>query len=1189
MIITGTNLIVGKLDISSLERIQEHNPIEAVPFRIAIKANQSIEADDKFYTLQNIQSALKAGLITISDYDQQDVFNEEIAVAESFTTNFNLTKVNILNRADFPQEEFAKMNANMDIIDANMGGGGGTSDHAALTNLDYVSSGHTGFLPDSHLSDFNHSDITHTNRTALNNVSGINTGDQDLSNYLQNGANVSSLVNDSGYLTNETDPDFNAWLGATPPLYSESDPLSLHLDQTAPQSVINGAPQFKGIQFDTNTVATPLPYSMGLMQWNKNELTVDINLADDSVLQVGQETLYRVKNQTGSTLTDGTAVMFAGSLGNSGIFLCQPMIGNGTYPSDYFMGVVTHDILDGEDGYVTHFGKVRNINTTGADVGETWNDGDILYLSPTTAGKLTKNRPSAPNNSITVCAVIHAHNNGTLFVRPTWECKLADLQDVDGTPLATDGQILVWNNTSSVFDFDYNINDYLLESDASNIYATVTDFNNHTGDSIVHFTEASINHNNILNVGTNSHTQIDQDLTRLANTSGLNTGDQDLSSYLQSGDNVSSLVNDSGYLTSSSLTGYALLDGSNQPFTGDIEISKANPKIIATDTASDTPSVWLEKLTTLDGSQLVSQNRVFIPINAAQMTRGFSITPVNVSDFTFSVWFKCSSAATQQYFMVATGLVYTISATGIRVASFGGSTQTYTVPDFTDGNWHHLVLVRSGANATFYFDGISYGTANIGSTSASLTWFGGPNSGYASTFTYDECLVWPSAKDATFVSGLYSSGNPTQITDYTGITGAWHFNSTSGSTAVDSSGNGRNGTFSVAPTWVTGKVANSTPAALSDIPITKMVNNSTTSSYGTLTNGYYSGSYGTSNVYDGLTHSFRVLGTTRAAITGSTLAVTGNITATTSIGATTTLSAGTTIAAGTTVSAGTYFRGSAGAVGTPTYSFTSDTNSGIYSGGSDIVRIATAGTDRVSIIANGNVGLRNTAPGYTLDIQDGGIGLLLGADSSAFTRTNAVAKLARLAVPHYTNAEEPTAVFVINNGLTTNTLSIGGGTGLCNAATDIAFYTAANNTTVTGTIRMSINSSGKVGMFGDLRVDGLVGIGTTAPDKQLEINSADGNNLRLTYNDADGTAANYVDLLTTSSGDLTITPSGGDVSLGSANLETTGALKGVHKAADGTSSVADGTYNLYNDGVTSGQVTSLTIKDGIITAIAQIP
>ena len=70
---------------------------------------------------------------------------------------------------------------------ATPSGTSGVSDHALLTNLAYATSGHTGFLPDTHLTDFVHADIVHTNRAALNAVTGINTGDQDLSGYLKSG------------------------------------------------------------------------------------------------------------------------------------------------------------------------------------------------------------------------------------------------------------------------------------------------------------------------------------------------------------------------------------------------------------------------------------------------------------------------------------------------------------------------------------------------------------------------------------------------------------------------------------------------------------------------------------------------------------------------------------------------------------------------------------------------------------------------------------------------------------------------------------------------------------------------------------------------------------------------------------------------------------------------------------------
>jgi hypothetical protein len=59
----------------------------------------------------------------------------------------------------------------------------------------------------------------------------------------------------------------------------------------------------------------------------------------------------------------------------------------------------------------------------------------------------------------------------------------------------------------------------------------------------------------------------------------------------------------------------------------------------------------------------------------------------------------------------------------------------------------------------------------------------------------------------------------------------------------------------------------------------------------------------------------------------------------------------------------------------------------------------------------------------------------------------------------------------------------------------------------------------------------LVGINCTAPDKQLEINSATGACLRLTYDDANGTAAYYSDFAVSAAGDLTVTPSGGSANI----------------------------------------------------------
>jgi len=78
--------------------------------------------------------------------------------------------------------------------------------------------------------------------------------------------------------------------------------------------------------------------------------------------------------------------------------------------------------------------------------------------------------------------------------------------------------------------------------------------------------------------------------------------------------------------------------------------------------------------------------------------------------------------------------------------------------------------------------------------------------------------------------------------------------------------------------------------------------------------------------------------------------------------------------------------------------------------------------------------------------------------------TDSTNKSIRLATKHYTNAEEPFVGLLATSTSTANIVEIGGGTTLGNAATTVSFRTASNNTTVTGTERMRITSTGAVGI-----------------------------------------------------------------------------------------------------------------------------
>jgi len=158
--------------------------------------------------------------------------------------------------------------------------------------------------------------------------------------------------------------------------------------------------------------------------WNASDDTLNLHHSGGVVQQVGQETYIYGRNNTGSTITNGSAIGFAGVNGNNRLELLD-YIADGTLPMNYFFGVATQDILNGEVGFVTTFGNVRGIDTTGSAVSETWVEGDELYASPTIAGGLTKVKPTAPDVAIPVAIVSFVSATvGEIFVRPIIEQQL---------------------------------------------------------------------------------------------------------------------------------------------------------------------------------------------------------------------------------------------------------------------------------------------------------------------------------------------------------------------------------------------------------------------------------------------------------------------------------------------------------------------------------------------------------------------------------------------------------------------------------------------------------------------------------------------------------------------------------------------------------------------------------------------
>ena len=208
---------------------------------------------------------------------------------------------------------------------------------------------------------------------------------------------------------------------------------------------------------DFNTGST-IAGAIGRMTWNDTDGTVDLGLKGGNVtLQVGQEQLVRVVNRTGGDLLESNyhVVRVDGAQGNRlKIALAQA---NNDDNSAETLGLVTENINNGSEGFVTVGGLVRQINTTGALFGELWNDGDTLYLSPTNAGHPTNIKPEAPNHLVIVGYVVRAHaTQGAIFVKVNNGYEIDELHNVKiNTGSLSYGDLLmrsgsIWTNSKNL-------------------------------------------------------------------------------------------------------------------------------------------------------------------------------------------------------------------------------------------------------------------------------------------------------------------------------------------------------------------------------------------------------------------------------------------------------------------------------------------------------------------------------------------------------------------------------------------------------------------------------------------------------------------------------------------------------------------------------------------------------------------
>lgn len=173
---------------------------------------------------------------------------------------------------------------------------------------------------------------------------------------------------------------------------------------------------FNYINYSENVDEGSIPQEAGVVDWNDEELALNVQTGIGPTLQVGQELYILIYNDLGSEITNGT------TLRPKAAFLVGELIVPTVEKAkaDIFstvegtIMVATMDIPDGTVGLATRFGRVRDVNTSGFTPGES------LFVSKDTAGAFTNVRPEFPHYNISIGGVLVAdETEGQIIISVT--------------------------------------------------------------------------------------------------------------------------------------------------------------------------------------------------------------------------------------------------------------------------------------------------------------------------------------------------------------------------------------------------------------------------------------------------------------------------------------------------------------------------------------------------------------------------------------------------------------------------------------------------------------------------------------------------------------------------------------------------------------------------------------------------
>lgn len=215
-------------------------------------------------------------------------------------------------------------------------------------------------------------------------------------------------------------------------------------DITSMTGITGGISTPDFIQFDTAATVTS---AVGKLFYDSGDGSLTLGLKGGNVdLQVGQENVALVYNNSASTITNGQVVAVNGAQGQ------RPAVVLADADSEPLsaatLGIATENIAAGAEGFICTFGLIRGIDTSA------FTAGDPVYLSQT-AGAFTATHPTAPAHTVFLGWIIKVNaSSGELFLNINNGWELDELHNVlitsptSGNTLIYDAVAGVWKNAS---------------------------------------------------------------------------------------------------------------------------------------------------------------------------------------------------------------------------------------------------------------------------------------------------------------------------------------------------------------------------------------------------------------------------------------------------------------------------------------------------------------------------------------------------------------------------------------------------------------------------------------------------------------------------------------------------------------------------------------------------------------------